>query len=313
MPEQDITLRKLEIFLGYMETMNISKAAENMKISPVSVHRAIHSLEDNLRCALFTHNGRNLQPCPAAGVMQKHAKEVMDAMERCVYMTREASGYHSPALRLGLLYSLVLKTAPQIVQGLKNRRPELSIEFIMNYNKVLLEALNAGSIDAALISTPDEYNSHLFETWTIFSVSIYLAVPVQDADTLSVPVDLSLLQSKKFIALSEGFATWRGFQQAFRIAGFEPDIALRVHDIFSLMSMVNAGVGYTLIPGRMRGLFRSGIRLLPLQEAFRMEQEISLVFPRSQENHPGLLSLLAECRMYARQLMLENKDVEKAP
>lgn len=31
MPEQDITLRKLEIFLGYMETMNISKAAENMK------------------------------------------------------------------------------------------------------------------------------------------------------------------------------------------------------------------------------------------------------------------------------------------
>jgi LysR family malonate utilization transcriptional regulator len=44
-----------------------------------------------------------------------------------------------------------------------------------------------------------------------------------------------------------------------------------------------------------------------------MEQEISLVFPRSQENHPGLLSLLAECRMYARQLMLENNDVEKAP
>lgn len=35
----------------------------------------------------------------------------------------------------------------------------------------------------------------------------------------------------------------------------------------------------TLIPGRMRGLFRSGIRLLPLQEAYRMEQEISLVFP----------------------------------
>jgi hypothetical protein len=40
MPEQDITLRKLEIFLGYMETMNISKTAENMNISPVSVHRA---------------------------------------------------------------------------------------------------------------------------------------------------------------------------------------------------------------------------------------------------------------------------------
>ncbi|HIB8572939.1 LysR family transcriptional regulator, partial [Klebsiella pneumoniae] len=48
-------------------------------------------------------------------------------------------------------------------------------------------------------------------------------------------------------------------------------------------------------------------------EAYRMEQEISLVFPRSQENHPGLLSLLAECRMYARQLMREDNDVDKVP
>lgn len=109
MPEQDITLRKLEIFLGYMDTMNISKTAEIMHISPVSVHRALHSLEDNLRCDLFTHNGRNLHPLPGAWVMQKQAREVINAMERCIYLTREASGYHSPALRLGLLYSLVLK------------------------------------------------------------------------------------------------------------------------------------------------------------------------------------------------------------
>ncbi|VYT62134.1 LysR family transcriptional regulator [Metakosakonia massiliensis] len=313
MQNSDITLRKLEIFLSYMESMNVSKTAEAMNISPVSVHRALHSLEDNLRCSLFTHNGRNLHPLPGARVMQEQAREVMNALERCIYLTREAAGYHSPVLRLGLLYSLVLKTAPQIVQGLKKRRPELSIEFIMNSNKKLLEALNEGKVDAVLISTPDDYNTQLFETWTIFSDSIFLAVPVTDVDDLATPVDLRKLQNKKFIALSEGFATWRGFQEAFQIAGFVPDIAVRVHDVFSLMSMVNAGVGYTLIPGRMRGLFRSGIRLLPLQEAYRMEQEISLVFPRSQESHPSLLSLLAECRMYARQLMRENNDVNKAP
>lgn len=313
MQNSDITLRKLEIFLSYMESMNVSKTAEAMNISPVSVHRALHSLEDNLRCSLFTHNGRNLHPLPGARVMQEQAREVMNALERCIYLTREAAGYHSPVLRLGLLYSLVLKTAPQIVQGLKKRRPELSIEFIMNSNKKLLEALNEGKVDAVLISTPDDYNTQLFETWTIFSDSIFLAVPVTDVEGLATPVDLRKLQNKKFIALSEGFATWRGFQEAFQIAGFVPDIAVRVHDVFSLMSMVNAGVGYTLIPGRMRGLFRSGIRLLPLQEAYRMEQEISLVFPRSQESHPSLLSLLAECRMYARQLMRENNDVNKAP
>lgn len=134
-----------------------------------------------------------------------------------------------------------------------------------------------------------------------------------DVDLLESPVDLCQLQNKKFIALSEGFATWRGFQEAFKIAGFEPEITVRVHDIFSLMSMVNAGVGYSLIPGRMRDLFTSGIRLLPLQIPYRMEQEISLVFPRSQETHPSILSLLAECRMYARQLTMEKTDVNSVP
>ena len=313
MLNNEITLRKIEIFLSYMESMNISKTAEAMNISAVSVHRALHSLEDNLRCSLFTHNGRNLHPLPGAWVMKEQAREVINSFERCIYLTREAAGYHSPTLRLGLLYSLVMKTAPQIVQGLKNRRPELTIEFIMNSNKKLLEALNEGKVDTVLVSTPDEYNTQLFETWTIFSDSIFLAVPVTDVDLLESPVDLCQLQNKKFIALSEGFATWRGFQEAFKIAGFEPEITVRVHDIFSLMSMVNAGVGYSLIPGRMRDLFTSGIRLLPLQIPYRMEQEISLVFPRSQETHPSILSLLAECRMYARQLTMEKTDVNSAP
>lgn len=59
--------------------------------------------------------------------------------------------------------------------------------------------LNEGKIDAALISTPDDYNPQLFETWTIFSDDIFLAVPVQDADSLSAPVDLALLQSKNLL------------------------------------------------------------------------------------------------------------------
>lgn len=146
MLNNEITLRKIEIFLSYMESMNISKTAEAMNISAVSVHRALHSLEDNLRCSLFTHNGRNLHPLPGAWVMKEQAREVINSFERCIYLTREAAGYHSPTLRLGLLYSLVMKTAPQIVQGLKNRRPELTIEFIMNSNKKLLEALMKGRL-----------------------------------------------------------------------------------------------------------------------------------------------------------------------
>ena len=55
--------------------------------------------------------------------MQKQAREVINAMERCIYLTREASGYHSPALRLGLLYSLVLKNGTADSTGIEEAAP----------------------------------------------------------------------------------------------------------------------------------------------------------------------------------------------
>ena len=42
------------------------KYAEAMKLSSVSVHRALHTLEENVRCPLFVHKGRNLIAQPAA-------------------------------------------------------------------------------------------------------------------------------------------------------------------------------------------------------------------------------------------------------
>ena len=55
--DEELTLKKLEVFLAFMRSGNLGKAAvENT--SNVSVHRAIHSLESALRCPLFKHEGQ---------------------------------------------------------------------------------------------------------------------------------------------------------------------------------------------------------------------------------------------------------------
>jgi LysR family malonate utilization transcriptional regulator len=56
----EITFRKLSIFMTFMEKGNIARTAETLGLSGVSVHRALHTLEENVRCPLFTHKGRNL-------------------------------------------------------------------------------------------------------------------------------------------------------------------------------------------------------------------------------------------------------------
>ena len=104
------------------------------------------------------------------------------------------------------------------------------------------------------------------------------------------------------MSLTEGFVTYSGFVDAFRIAGFTPHVAMRTGDIFSLMNLVGGGIGCTLLPGKVRGVLPREVRLIPLQPPYRMQQKISLSFLRTRERDPNLLSLLAACREFAARV-----------
>ena len=54
---EEITFRKLEVLLAFMEAGSLAKAAEALGVSTVSVHRALHTLEEGMHCALFRHEG----------------------------------------------------------------------------------------------------------------------------------------------------------------------------------------------------------------------------------------------------------------
>ncbi len=300
MIDSEITFRKLEIFIAYMEKLNITRAAEHLGLSSVSVHRALHSLEEGLRCPLFIHKGRNLLPLPAARALLEHATQVIEQMEHGIEATRLAAGFGQKRLKLGTLYSLTLQTIPRLIMGLKLRRPELELELIMGSNSHLLGRMEEGQLDAVLISTSDSpVDTQRYDQIPLFQDDIFLAAPASSELATEGTADLRDFRQAKFVALAEGFATYHGFQEAFQVAGFDPDIVTRVNDIFSMLSLVQAGVGYTLIPGRMKGVYENTVRLIPLAEPYQMRQTIALVYPHSRERDPNLLALAAECRMYA--------------
>jgi len=78
--DEEITFRKLEILLAFMESGNLARAAERLGVSAVSVHRALHSLETGTRCTLFRLEGRNLQPNDAAQALAEVARDVLRTM-----------------------------------------------------------------------------------------------------------------------------------------------------------------------------------------------------------------------------------------
>lgn len=294
--DEEITFRKLEILLAFLESGSLARAAERLGISAVSVHRALHSLETGTRCALFRHEGRNLLPTEAAQALAEVAKDVLHTMAGGIRSTREIAGYAAERIRIGSLYSLTSGTVPSLIQGLKLRKPDLQTELVLGSNEDLLQRLRAGSIDASLMGVP--VGAADVESQTLFEDEIYFAAPADSHHGRQREVDLCACADENFVSLTEGFVTFTRFVEAFAIAGFTPKVVMRTGDIFSLMNLVGGGIGCTLLPGRVRPALPGNVSLLPLSPRFAMRQEIGLCFLRTRERDPNLLSLLAAGRAY---------------
>ncbi len=83
----------------------------------------------------------------------------------------------------------------------------------------------------------------------LFEDDIFLAGAGDGTAEYTELADLRDYADRKFVSLAEGFATYAGFQEAFQVAGFEPEIVTRVNDIFSMISLVQAGVGFGAAAG----------------------------------------------------------------
>jgi LysR family malonate utilization transcriptional regulator len=297
--DEELTLKKLEIFLAFMRSGNLARAAAELETSTVSVHRAIHSLESALRCPLFKHEGRNLIPLKSAYVLEERALKLIQQVLDSVRLTREAAGFSAERFKLGALYSLTVKTVPQLIMGLKIRRSELNIDLILGSNVDLLHKLKNMELDAILVALNDSVSDPDCEQLPLFSDDIFLAVPVDSPFAQQAEVDLADLREATFITLTQGFATHQDGARVFQQAGFEPKVAMQVNDIFTLLSMVSSGVGYALLPGRIAAVYENRVKLIPLQAKYHLQQHIGVVFLKAKERDPNLLALLAECRMYS--------------
>src|SRR5688572_26441026 len=231
--DEEVTFRKLEILLAFMEAGSLGRAAERLGISPVSVHRALHSLEAGVRCTLFRPEGRNLLPNEAAQALADVARDVLRTMAEGIRSTREVAGYAADRIRIGSLYSLTSRTVPVLVMGLKLRKPDIETELVLGSNADLLVKLRDGAIDAALMGQPE--GAADVESQLLFEDDIFFAASTGSRFAGGPPIDLAECAGERFVSLTEGFVTYDRFVEAFRVAGHTPNVVMTTGDIFSLM------------------------------------------------------------------------------
>ena len=276
------------------------KTADELQLSSVSIHKALHSLEAGIGCPLFIKEGRQLKALPAAIYLAEASVDLLDDVERVLKKTRAKAGVESGQIRLGSMYSLTANIIPRIIMGTKIRRPDLDIDLYLGSNEDLMKKLTEGNIDAVVIAAPIDNSLEGIEIIPLFEDQLFFASSKNNKPKES-DIDLSKYESEKFLTLQDGFATTSGFYDAFKLAGFKPNVVMKVGDIFSLMNMVSGNMGKTLLPGRVRALMGDAIEFTPLLPKYQGTQRIALMYLQANESNPNILALAAEARMLHRK------------
>ena len=167
----EITFRKLSIFMTFMDKGNIARTAEALGLSGVSVHRALHTLEENVRCPLFTHKGRNLIALPSAWTLLEYCQEVMQVMDRGLDEARFAAleQWVHPHLQpdLTLIFDLDPAVAARRLAGTGNAPDRFEREKTDFFERVRAAYLRRAAVDPGRVrvidasQTPDEIKNQL--------------------------------------------------------------------------------------------------------------------------------------------------------
>jgi len=279
-----MNLRDLKYIIAVAETCHFGKAADQCFVSQPTLSGQIKKLEQELGVTLFERTNRSVEVTPIGHEIILYARQIIDQAESIQQLAQAHQDPLAGALRIGAIPTLSPYLMPFIMLPLRKRYPQMKLVLSEEMTDTLLQRLHKHEIDAALLATA--VDTHDFESVHLFDEPFWLAHPRQHWFYNRDNISQDDLDSTELLLLSEGHCLAKQAMQVCHMSErqHQGDMAdLRASSLETLLQMVGAGMGSTLVPAlALRGSWTtdSGIvaRKLDLPDAYR---QISLVFRHS--------------------------------
>lgn len=289
----DMNLNQLRYFVSVAECGNFTKAAVNHYISQTAITQQIRSLEESIGAKLFDRNSRPVALTPAGKVFLKEVREILGKMDAAVMKTREATTGLEGELRLGFTKGYEHSDLPKYLRSFHHEYPNVLISCYRCDTDMLAAGLISGEYD--VIFTWDSTNLRQEEALELrvmeqvpLRVALYANHPLARRKELArkdLKQENILFMSPSGTGDSFGDAIYiRLYQQA----GYQPNIILRSNDIESILMMVAAEEGISIVPEYSHpwDVGTENIVFIPLSGDGETE-EILTVW-RKNDNNPAL-------------------------
>jgi LysR family hydrogen peroxide-inducible transcriptional activator len=239
-----VTLRQLRYFNALARHGHFGRAAEACAISQPALSMQIKELEEALGGVLLERNARQVALTQFGDEVAQRVRDILRSVDELGDFARASRDRLVGRLRIGMIPTIAPYLLPTVISNLARTHPELDIHVRETLTLKLIQELADGRLDAAIVALPVSEPS-LVEV-ALFSEHFLLVRPGADQGT---PVPTSrTLREMRLLLLEEGHCFREQALSFCNMRSSTPREVLDASNLSTLVQMVSAGIGVTLIP-----------------------------------------------------------------
>ncbi|SCU75307.1 Transcriptional regulator LysR family [Cupriavidus necator] len=238
-------IKQLRALLAIAETGSATKAAELLRIVQPAVSRHVRLLEEELGVELFERERHGMVLTDAGRTLVEYGRRALQELDQAKAEIKPASGAISGTAVIGLLASTCELLAAELVATVKARHPQLVVRLNVGYAGNLLQWLEAGDVEVALLY--DTKSSPGLHVEALLDEQLYLVGP---AGSLA-PGEEQTVESFRDLPLilpNAPHGLRSVVEHACAVAGFSPTIAVETNSLAVQKNLVAKGFGHTVLP-----------------------------------------------------------------
>lgn len=239
-------LHQLRYFCAVAETGSFSRAAEQSHISQPSLSQQILKLEDELGARLFDRLGRSVRLTELGKTFLPRARAVLRELEAARGDVVEGKAFIGGPVTIGVIPTVAPYFLPPRLTAFSRKFPQAQLTVVEEITPVLLDRLRAGTIDVALLALP--IRGHEFEAFPLLTEPLFAALPRKHKLASRRFLSLKDLRAEPFLLLRDGHCFRETAVAACDRAHLHPRIVFESGQFSSLLSMVGAGMGISIVP-----------------------------------------------------------------
>ena len=240
-------LRHLRYFVAVAEELHFGRAAARLHIAQPPLSQQILRLEAELGVELLRRNRRSVQVTDAGRLLLEHAKPLLAQADHLEQLLRHASQGEVGRLSVGFVGSASYEALPRILREFRDRHPQVELRLEELTTAAQASALNGGRIDVGLVRPPVDSS---LELTPLVEERLVAALPDSHPLARRKRVPVAALADEPFVLVPRRLGTglYDDVLAVCREAGFSPHVVQEASEMQTIVSLVSAGIGVSLVP-----------------------------------------------------------------